>query len=435
MLTVSPSRSPGRDTTGRASCTTSSRAVVAPARRSTPTPRRYFPRSAVCSTSRWASSVAGEPERRALVDAELGGELGDAGLAEAGQALQDGERTVDRLDTGATLGRDGRVVAHVATLAGVGCVSQNVIPQDATHLRSGAPMPPSATPPEARPAVPSSDSPAGSPWGDFVLRLVCPDRPGIVHAVSGLARRARRQHRREPAVRRRSGGPFLHADRLQVDRPADAAALRADFATDRRALRHGLRPVGPDRAVPHADHGLQAPALPQRPALPGQHRVAADRDPGGGVQPPRRRAAGAVARPRLPRTSRSRPRPSRTPSDSCWGSSTTSASTWWCWRATCRCSPTTPAGALSGRAINIHHSFLPSFKGARPYHQAYERGVKLVGATAHYVTADLDEGPDHRAGRDRGSTTPTARTSWSPPAATSRHRSWPAPCAGTPSHG
>ena len=62
---------------------------------------------------------------------------------------------------------------------------------------------------------------------------------------------------------------------------------------------------------------------------------------------------------------------------------------------------------LAGRAINIHHSFLPSFAGARPYHQAYERGVKLIGATAHYVTAELDEGPiieqdvhrvDHAAG-------------------------------------
>ena len=49
--------------------------------------------------------------------------------------------------------------------------------------------------------------------------------------------------------------------------------------------------------------------------------------------------------------------------------------------------------ALSGRAINIHHSFLPSCKGARPYHQAHARGVKIIGATAHYVTADLDEGP------------------------------------------
>ncbi|MCG7204406.1 formyltetrahydrofolate deformylase [Streptomyces arenae] len=65
---------------------------------------------------------------------------------------------------------------------------------------------------------------------------------------------------------------------------------------------------------------------------------------------------------------------------------------------------------LEGRAINIHHSFLPSFAGAKPYHQAHRRGVKLVGATAHYVTADLDEGPiieqeiirvDHRAGAER----------------------------------
>ncbi|MBI3699042.1 MAG: formyltetrahydrofolate deformylase [Afipia sp.] len=51
------------------------------------------------------------------------------------------------------------------------------------------------------------------------------------------------------------------------------------------------------------------------------------------------------------------------------------------------------AGKLSGRCINIHHSFLPGFKGAKPYHQAHERGVKLIGATAHYVTGDLDEGP------------------------------------------
>jgi formyltetrahydrofolate deformylase len=48
---------------------------------------------------------------------------------------------------------------------------------------------------------------------------------------------------------------------------------------------------------------------------------------------------------------------------------------------------------LSGRIINIHHSFLPGFKGAKPYHQAHDRGVKIIGATAHFVTADLDEGP------------------------------------------
>jgi formyltetrahydrofolate deformylase len=48
---------------------------------------------------------------------------------------------------------------------------------------------------------------------------------------------------------------------------------------------------------------------------------------------------------------------------------------------------------LSGRCIKIHHSFLPGFKGAKPYHQAHERGVKMIGATAHYVTEELDEGP------------------------------------------
>lgn len=48
---------------------------------------------------------------------------------------------------------------------------------------------------------------------------------------------------------------------------------------------------------------------------------------------------------------------------------------------------------LQGKIINIHHSFLPSFMGSKPYHQAHSRGVKLIGATAHYVTADLDEGP------------------------------------------
>jgi len=55
--------------------------------------------------------------------------------------------------------------------------------------------------------------------------------------------------------------------------------------------------------------------------------------------------------------------------------------------------PATLTAPRPGRIINIHHSFLPSFAGARPYHQAFERGVKLIGATCHYVTAELDEGP------------------------------------------
>ena len=57
--------------------------------------------------------------------------------------------------------------------------------------------------------------------------------------------------------------------------------------------------------------------------------------------------------------------------------------------------------SYKNRIINIHHSFLPGFKGARPYHQAYERGVKMIGATAHYVTADLDDGPIIEQGVER----------------------------------
>jgi formyltetrahydrofolate deformylase len=64
--------------------------------------------------------------------------------------------------------------------------------------------------------------------------------------------------------------------------------------------------------------------------------------------------------------------------------------------------------ALAGRCINIHHSFLPGFKGAKPYHQAHERGVKIIGATAHYVTTDLDEGPIIEQGVERVDHTLTA---------------------------
>ena len=70
---------------------------------------------------------------------------------------------------------------------------------------------------------------------------------------------------------------------------------------------------------------------------------------------------------------------------------------------------------VEGRMINIHHSFLPSFKGAKPYHQAHAKGVKLVGATAHYVTPDLDEGPIIEQGLMRVDHT-YSPTGWSRPA-------------------
>ena len=61
--------------------------------------------------------------------------------------------------------------------------------------------------------------------------------------------------------------------------------------------------------------------------------------------------------------------------------------------STCYASPRDTVGPFAGRIINIHHSFLPAFPGAKPYHRAHARGVKVIGATAHYVTSDLDEGP------------------------------------------
>ncbi len=88
------------------------------------------------------------------------------------------------------------------------------------------------------------------------------------------------------------------------------------------------------------------------------------------------------------------------------------------------------AAKLKGRCINIHHSFLPGFKGAKPYHQAHERGVKLIGATAHYVTSDLDEGPIIEQDVERISHQATPRTS-SARVATSNAGCSPGRCRGT----
>jgi formyltetrahydrofolate hydrolase len=92
---------------------------------------------------------------------------------------------------------------------------------------------------------------------------------------------------------------------------------------------------------------------------------------------------------------------------------------------------------LEGKAINIHHSMLPSFKGAKPYHHAHARGVKFVGATAHYVTRDRGprRGPDHRAGALPGRPQPGDRTSSPRAAVRPRRVRWPAPFAGTPRTG
>ena len=91
-------------------------------------------------------------------------------------------------------------------------------------------------------------------------------------------------------------------------------------------------------------------------------------------------------------TCRSARRPSRKQKPSRSRSCNSSAANWWSWPATCRYCPTT-FWIQWAAGHRHHHSFLPAFAGGKPYHQAHTRGVKLIGATAHYATADLDEGP------------------------------------------
>jgi formyltetrahydrofolate deformylase len=235
-------------------------------------------------------------------------------------------------------------------------------------------------------------NPPGNPLGDFVLRLVCPDRPGIVHAVTGWLG----THGGNIVESQQFGdtlvGRFFMRIGFTVDRPADAAGLRRDFASV--AEKFGMEFELWDSAAPyrtlimvskhlHCLNDLLFRASTRSlqieiPAVVSNHPDAEPLVRSYGLDfhhIPVTPDSKAVAEKQLLELVDELDvhvvvlaRYMQVLSDE-----------------TCR--------ALSGRAINIHHSFLPSFKGARPYHQAFDRGVKLVGATAHYVTGDLDEGP------------------------------------------
>jgi formyltetrahydrofolate deformylase len=237
-----------------------------------------------------------------------------------------------------------------------------------------------------------STPPRSAPSGDFVLTRSCPDRPGIVHAVSGfLVRHGGNIVESQQFGDRISGRFFMRID-FQAPAPVDAEQLRATFV-----------PVAEDFAM---DFELWDAAAPYRtlimvskhlhclndllfrastgslqveiPAVVSNHPDAEPLARAHGVpfhHVPVTPDTKDEAEAELLRLVKEHDihlvvlaRYMQVLSDSL-----------------CR--------ELSGRAINIHHSFLPSFKGARPYHQAFDRGVKLVGATAHYVTSDLDEGP------------------------------------------
>jgi formyltetrahydrofolate deformylase len=233
---------------------------------------------------------------------------------------------------------------------------------------------------------------AGGPVGDYVLTLSCPDRAGIVHAVTGFLMRHGGDIRESQQFGDPQHGKFFMRIDFRVAASTTAEALRADFATTAsefemtyelwsasapyRTLilvskqQHCLNDLlfrystgGLNIAVPavvsnHLDaeplvksHGIEFHHLPVTPDTKASAEAAL-------LQLIDDLGIHLVVLARYMQIL----------SDE-----------------VCR--------RLDGRVINIHHSFLPSFKGAKPYHQAFDRGVKLVGATAHYVTPDLDEGP------------------------------------------
>src|SRR6218665_986710 len=207
---------------------------------------------------------------------------------------------------------------------------------------------------------------------------LCPDpvlpRPSGAGARRlGLFARTWRQHRRSRAVQRPRHGPVLHA-RAVCLRAACPGGLQRPAGPLRRAPSDALEPASGGRAGQDCAAGQQGGPLPERPAVSLAIGPAASY-----AVPfhhlPVSAATKAQAEARLLEIIEAEgaelvvlARYMQVLSD-----------------ALCR--------QLAGRVINIHHSFLPSFKGAKPYHHAHERGVKLTGATAHYVTADLDEGP------------------------------------------
>jgi formyltetrahydrofolate deformylase len=238
-----------------------------------------------------------------------------------------------------------------------------------------------------------TSSHASGPAGDFVLVLDCPDRPGIVHAVSGFLV----THGGNIVESQQFGDPlngrfFMRIDFAMADTDATAESLRCDFAEvaarfdmvfeiwGARVPYRTLVMVSKqlhclnDLLFRHANGSLQVDI----PVVVSNHPDAESLVRSYGIEfrhipvTPETKADAEAALLALHEELGIHlvvlARYMQVLSDD-----------------VCR--------RLSGQAINIHHSFLPSFKGARPYHQAFDRGVKLIGATAHYVTADLDEGP------------------------------------------
>ncbi len=236
----------------------------------------------------------------------------------------------------------------------------------------------------------ASTQPVG--YGQYVLTLSCPDRPGIVHAVAAYLHHAGGSIADSQQFGDPYSGRFFMRVHSQMTQPSDLDELRAGFAAvaeefhmdwqiDDATQRHrvlimvsqhghcindllfrtetGDLPI--DVAAVVSNHATFA-GLARWHGI-GFHHVPVDAD---NRQEAEHQLLKIVAEQSVDLVVLARYMQILSPE-------------------LCE--------ELAGRAINIHHSFLPSFKGARPYHQAHERGVKLIGATAHYVTSVLDEGP------------------------------------------
>jgi formyltetrahydrofolate deformylase len=255
-----------------------------------------------------------------------------------------------------------------------------------------------------------SSAAGGAAGGDFVLTIICPDRPGIVHAVTGfLVQRSGNIIESQQYDDRDTGRFFMRMGFELTDPGTTAEQLRAEFDPvaqefgmdfrlwDARAPYRTLLMVSGhlhclnDLLFRHSTGSLQIDI----PLVVSNHLDAEPLAKAYGIDyvhlpvtPDTKAAAEAQLLELVERHGIHLvvlARYMQVLSDDL-----------------CR--------QLSGQVINIHHSFLPSFKGAKPYHQAHDRGVKLIGATAHYVTADLDEGPiieqdvirvDHGHSRDQ----------------------------------
>jgi formyltetrahydrofolate deformylase len=243
--------------------------------------------------------------------------------------------------------------------------------------------------------------PASAPTGDFVLVLTCPDQPGVVHAVSGfLVRRGGNIVESQQFGDQLTGRFFMRLDFVVPVTPAGRSGagrisvdeLRRDFAPvasqfdiefelwEARAPYRTLIMVSKhlhclnDLLFRYSTGSLQIDI----PVVVSNHLDAE----------PLARAHG-LDFAHIPVTPETKPRAEDQVRELVerHGIHLVVLARYM------QVLSDDLSAELAGKAINIHHSFLPSFKGAKPYHQAFDRGVKLVGATAHYVTADLDEGP------------------------------------------